>query len=561
MRIGLSLSRKVFSIFAFALATSCSTSFEEHHKAQIQTMKQTLVDAAKEAPLFQKESTHEISELLTEDTFTKILEDSKIQPTYSVNLNKAPADSFFATLADLYDQSIVISPDVQGEITLNMKDVTINEILTAIRQIYGFEFEKTAYGYNIFMPRLETRMFMIDRLDIERTGTSSMYVSSPKDSGSTSSGGSSGGGGSGGGGGGSSGGTSVSTHVKTDFWTNLKETIEAIISTESLAAGLNRGRRGGTTIPSGHVVINKDSGLIVVRGYPQQLRQVEAYLNKTQKTLQRQVIIEAKILDVELNAQNASGINWSALSSTLIDTRRYNLSFSNGETSKTQMSGTGSQSMTLGLTRTNGHFGSVLNLLEGQGKISVLSSPRISTLNNQKAVIKVGTDSFYSTSANSSSLTGSQAAVQNTSNVSLQSFFSGIALDVTPQISSDEQITLHIHPVITDITAEEQNIVVAGQKTILNAPSTRTREADTIVRAKNGQIIIIGGLMQSGVKMMDSKPNLSDNLGVINDLLGQKNHQKSNKELIILLKPVIVEDDTWEKELKNAAESAFKIME
>ena len=223
------------------------------------------------------------------------------------------------------------------------------------------------------------------------------------------------------------------------------------------------------------------------------------------------------------------------------------------------MPGTGSQLLKLGLTHSKNNFSSILNILGGHGKISVLSSPRISTLNNQKAVIKVGKDSFYSTSSEGSSTTGVAAGgITNTSSINLQSFFSGIALDVTPQISEDEQITLHIHPVITQVQDGKQEVTVGGQTTTLHAPSTRTRETDTIVRAKNGQIVIIGGLMESEVNTQDSVPQLSDKLGVIKDLMTHKNHQKTNKELIILLKPVIVEEGTWEKELRKAAASSFK---
>lgn len=565
MKIQLSQAKSLFFACVFLIMTSCSNSFESDHKAHVKEIRNTLLDSAKEAEALNKKEKKDcdaqISDLLVGESFNTTDTAPKIEHTYSINLNKAPADSFFATLADMYEQSIVLSPDIQGEITLHMKGVTIEEILIAVRRIYGFEFEKTAYGYNIFMPRLETRMFIIDRLDIERSGSSNMSVSSSSGSGSSGSsgGGTSGSSGSSNGGSSGGGGASVSTKVETNFWGNLQETIKAIISTESLASRMTRGRRGSTTEQkTGHVVINKDSGLVIVRAYPQQLRQVEAYIKKTQKTLQRQVIIEAKILDVELNEQHASGIDWNALGLTSIDNRPYNIQVNNGTSQFASMQHTGGKTLTLGLTKTKGKpFSAILNLLEGQGKLSILSSPRISTLNNQKAVIKVGKDSFFSTSASGSAAV-TNGATEVASNVSLQSFFSGIALDVTPQISGDEQITLHIHPVITHVTKDPQTVKVGGKDTTLNAPTTRTRETDTIVRAKNGQVVIIGGLMESHFDLKDSAPPLTDKLGAVKDLLSHRDHQKANKELIILLKPIIVEEDTWEKELKKTAKNAFK---
>ena len=142
-----------------------------------------------------------------------------------------------------------------------------------------------------------------------------------------------------------------------------------------------------------------------------------------------------------------------------------------------------------------GDFNAFVELLEAQGDTRVLSSPRVATLNNQKAVIKAGTDEFFVTDVSSNTVTGTAATTSR--DVTLTPFFSGIALDVTPQISADGEVILHIHPTVSEVTDQTKELTVSGETDALPLAFSEIRESDSVVKAKSGQIIAIGGLMRN----------------------------------------------------------------
>ena len=148
-----------------------------------------------------------------------------------------------------------------------------------------------------------------------------------------------------------------------------------------------------------------------------------------------------------------------------------------------------------GLAFQTSNFAALIEFLETQGNVQVLSSPRIATLNNQKAVLKVGTDEFFVTNVTTTTTTGTSTTT--TPSVTLQPFFSGIALDVTPQIDENNNITLHIHPSVSKVTTVNK-VVDLGSAGSINLPlaSSNISETDSIVRAQDGQIVAIGGLMK-----------------------------------------------------------------
>ena len=221
------------------------------------------------------------------------------------------------------------------------------------------------------------------------------------------------------------------------------------------------------------MVVNSQTGVIVVRAMPEKLRSISDYLDAIQDIAQRQVVLEAKIVEVQLSDGFRSGINWVAVSQNSSgDTRRlaswhHRPAFTGdpndlGGAPVTVQPGnpiTGFATSTLGGAFTMafdiGDFNAFLELLEPQGETRVLSSPRVSTLNNQKAVIKAGTDEFFVTDVSSNTVTGTSSTTSR--DVELTPFFSGIALDVTPQISADGEVTLHIHPTVSEVTRSAEN--------------------------------------------------------------------------------------------------------
>ena len=204
-----------------------------------------------------------------------------------------------------------------------------------------------------------------------------------------------------------------------------------------------------------------------------------------------------------------------------------------------------------GMAFQTGSFAALLNFLETQGNVHVLSSPRIATLNDQKAVLKVGTDEFFVTNVSSTTTTGT--ATTTTPSVTLQPFFSGIALDVTPSIDKNDDIILHVHPSVSVVTTVNKTVDLGtsgGQANTLNLPlaSSSVSETDSIVRAHDGQIVAIGGLMRQ------ASTNDSSGLpGLPKTLFGQTNTSTQKRELVILLKATVVDSNKdWSKDIANS---------
>jgi MSHA biogenesis protein MshL len=200
-----------------------------------------------------------------------------------------------------------------------------------------------------------------------------------------------------------------------------------------------------------------------------------------------------------------------------------------------------------GLALQTKNFSSLISFLESQGNVHVLSSPRIATLNNQKAVLKVGTDAFFVTNV-SSNLSTSVTGTTSSPNVTLQPFFSGVVLDVTPQIDNDGNVILHIHPSVSNVQSVDTQINLGTTGGILNLPlaQSTTSETDSVVRAQDGNIIAIGGLMTQNASTDRSQiPGVGD-APVVGNLFKNTNQQTTKSELVILLKPTVIQSqDSW----------------
>ena len=214
-----------------------------------------------------------------------------------------------------------------------------------------------------------------------------------------------------------------------------------------------------------------------------------------------------------------------------------------------------------GLAFRTSSFAALLEFLETQGTVSVLSSPRIATLNNQKAVLKVGTDEFFVTNVSTSTTTGTTTT--SSPSVTLQPFFSGIALDVTPQIDENNNITLHIHPSVSDVTSKSKDINLGTSGTLsLPLASSSVSETDSIVRAQDGQVVAIGGLMRSSSTSDNSQIPGVGEVPVVGNLFRHTNRSISKRELIILLKPTVVKgNEAWSQNILESQRHIQRIQD
>ncbi|NBD21139.1 pilus (MSHA type) biogenesis protein MshL [Aquabacterium fontiphilum] len=471
---------------------------------------------------------------------------------FDIAVHEAPAAQVFLQMGLNGSYSMLVSPEVTGNVTLKLRQTTVPEALEALRELYGYDY-RIASGNRVFVypNTVQTRLFRISYLPGRRQGASDLRVNSNfvMQASSGGSGGGSAAAAAGGANAGSADTTAVRMTTDTNFWQDVQDSLKSMLG----------GREGR------NITLNPGAGVIVVRATPSELRQVADYLRAVQLTIERQVMLEAKIIEVRLSDSSQMGVNWSLFRQVSVNGNRGTVG-TVGVTPGTTLSNSGALTNAngsvlpnalatadalgkgfYGLAFQSASFAALVSFLETQGDVRVLSSPRIATINNQKAVLKVGRDELFVTN-----ITTNQTSNGNTTTssptVTLQPFFSGIALDVTPQIDDNGTVMLHVHPTVSVVTERQKPIDLGtlGRYTLPLASSS-INETDSIVRVRDGEVVAIGGLMQQDSSSDRSGvPGLSE-APVVGGLFRQRSSSRSKYELVILIKPTIVSDDggTW----------------
>ncbi len=465
------------------------------------------------------------------------------------------AVEFFGSLFKGSRYSVAVHPGVAGQISVELKDVTLTEVLAVVGDMYGFDVQRKGNVFHVYPAGLRTETIPVNYLMMSRRGLSRTSVStggvtandnngnsnsfdnangsnnSTSNSNRSSNGSSNS----------DSNGTRIETDTNSDYWTDLRDTLQTLI-------GSGDGRA---------VITSPQAGLVTIRAYPKELKAVREFLNQSESHLKRQVVLEARILEVALNEGYEQGVDWSGLSASWDGNKGIT---GGGSAAPSQLPTTPNQIFSAlgggaGFKISDGNFNVAINLLKTQGDVNTLSSPRVTATNNQKAVIKVGTDEYFVTNA-STTITTTSTGTDKTPNVELTPFFSGIALDVTPQIDEEGKVLLHIHPSVIDTEEQQKTIDMGTSGGTLQLPLAKSsiRESDTVVQANNGDIIVIGGLMKTDKQEIVSKVPLLGDIPWVGEAFTNRRESTKKVELVILLKPTVVEKDTWQNELQRSSE-------
>ncbi len=509
-------------------------------------------------------------ELLAEVARYQALPAPTSQKMFAVSANNVDVRPFFDALIEDTPYSVAVHPAVSGQISLTLKEVALEDVLTIISRMYPLDVFLEGKVIQVMPFQLKTESIPVNFLMIKRFGVSNVSViaggvsEQDQNNGGNNggingnnniSGNALGGQGGFGGQGGLGGnniqqlnGSNIQTTSENDFWSDLKEALKVLVSP-------TEGRQ---------VVVSPQAGLVTVRALPSEIAVVKDFLNQSQESLQRQVVLEARIIEVTLNDGYQQGVRWDRIASGL--TGSVNFGFSGGAIASNFAANTAagidpainavngignSISTDIGgvstLRISRGDFDGVINMLQTQGDVQMLSNPRVTVTNNQKAVIKVGQDEYFVTDV-STSEDQSATQTENENDIELTPFFSGIALDVTPQIDRSGSVILHVHPSVTETAEQTKVIQVGDQQILLPLAQSNIRESDTVIRARDGEIVVIGGLMETVTSEQESKTPLLGDIPFIGNAFKNKAKTQSKRELVILIRPSVVQPDTWEKQ-------------
>ena len=531
--------------------------------------------------------------MLQPTPFTTGVQAPVSEPRFDINADQVKVANFYHGLVEGTPYNVVVHPDVNGTVSLRLSDVSVPEVMEIMREGYGYHYQRTEGSFLVTPSVLETRMFSLNYINVQREGTSGTSISSgeiqssdDQDNNNGNNGDNSDDGNNRNSGNSGVSGSNLTTRSSSRLWEDVESAIEQIIagrgtsqsrandqsdespegqesSPNALASGLSALQGGNQddqpeegadnqqnqadTADTARVVTSPEAGSIIVRATPETLDQVETFIEGLQTTINRQVILEARIIEVSLDDRFEAGIDWNYEGSDDGEDLSLNLTPRGVDTGGM---------FEFGIIRDN-TFSATINALDKQGDVMVLSSPRVSTLNNQKALIKVGTDTFFQTGVELDT-TITDGTAQTTVNPEFNSFFSGISLDVTPSIDANGYVTLHVQPSVSNVSEVPRTVQTSSDsddQVQFQLASSDVRRSDSIVRAQSGDLIVIGGLMEQREQTVDSSVPGLGQVPPLNLLFGRERQVSEKVELVILLRPTVVGKDTWKKAIDRQLEA------
>lgn len=445
-------------------------------------------------------------------------------------------------VADEYGLAFQIDPGVDARVTTRLRDVTLREALDALILPHGYTYQLVGETLRVEPASVQSRLFTLDFISLSRVGTGTTVIQRRLSTGAR--------GGAGFGGTGTAGGISagggadVITSVEvTDLWEDIRVALEGLVFGQVQSpeeAGLQQVRPTATTGGLGgrapqttsrtsedgrRLIVNPAAGTILVSASPRVLEEVETYIRSFEAAIQRQVRIEAKFVEVVLDREFEFGINWSAVQNF-------------GDLGIRIQSSSGAQGgVEFNLTRGSESVSAVLTALESQGDVRVLSSPGVSTLNNQRAVFNVTTEEVFFAVTREPVRDAGGDLIQFDTQVETQPVAVGIVMDVLPQISADNQITMNVRPMVTSLARIEE---FSQDNNFARAPVIDRRELDTMVRVRSGETHVIGGLIQTRSEQVRTGVPVLKDLPLLGYLFGRTRTVEKRSELVIFITPTII---------------------
>ncbi|MDO8282441.1 MAG: secretin N-terminal domain-containing protein [Thermodesulfovibrionia bacterium] len=462
---------------------------------------------------------------------------------FSLSVRDANVRDLLLLLSKDSGINIIADRDVTGNLSIDFSDLDLNSALYAITRQLGYTFRMDKGFIRVTSPVLETRSFKIDYITGKRASSSSINASMSTSSGSssgTSSGSTTVSSSTSGTGSSSSGqgNVNITTSGTSDFWKEMKAGLEMIIFDGDAKSGKD-GKK---------LVINELAGVVHITDYSDNMERIEDFLNDVEMSVSKQVMIQAHIVEVSLDDGYKFGIDWNLLTGT-------------GNGAITTDSGTevtgelfsfsqliAPDTNVFSIKLSNKKITALLNAMQEQGQVNVLSSPKVSTMNNQRAVMKLTTNEvswITTTTYNADGKILTQYTNPQIDEV-------GLFLDVTPQINDSGIITMQVHPSISEKIGESISPLEDNSKPVIN-----TRELDTMVSVSNGQTIVIAGLITDKIIENIRKVPFLGDLPLFGKLFQQVIHDKKKSELVIFLTPYILNNKSIE-EIRKEHEERLK---
>jgi MSHA biogenesis protein MshL len=432
--------------------------------------------------------------------------------------------------------SLIVGPEVQGEVTADLRGVSLFDILEKLVVPRGYAYDVSGTLLRIGAPALETRTYEIDYPSYDRSGKSELTVygaietsvSIGESSGSESA---------------DASAASVGTTQQLDLWQELGASLRGIVLRDA-AGGDTSDAAASASAGGRQVLVAEQSGLVLVRAEPAIQDEVESFLDAMTRATERQVLIDARILEVTLGDSFDLGIDLEyapdigggtqGVVARLIDPTRRDAVVQTALSAPLTDGG-----VTFGIA--GDRLSAQLRALAAQTDVRVVSTPRVATLNNHKALIKVVRNQvFFIAETDVQLVEGVGTSI--TTDFVPQIVPIGVTLDVTPRISSDGQITMHIHPSVSEIVAvQSQPSTTPGTQQLGSLPVIDLRETDTVVRVQDGETIVIGGLMRSRELDIEKKVPFLGDLPLVGALFRSTAVDELRTELVVLLTPTVIE--------------------